>query len=192
MQPSSSSARLLLLAAVAAATVSLTSAADEWVLAITHLDDNCLNPQRQSYFMVGKCFDDTAPLINAERNSRRFNADKTLDTYVGLGCTGTPTQVNLTVLGTCGGRHKVRKFGIPPKSVPTSNIQVTMSFPNTAVATQCDGEPRWDVTFSTLGDGDPFRQAGVTRVRFTPRFKPTRLLTRLHQVPFSPPTSDRI
>ena len=127
-----------------------------WVLAITHLDDACLNPQRQSYFKVGACFNDGPPLKNAERQSRRFNADQTLDTFASLGCTGTTsTRANLTVEGTCGGRHKVRKWGIEPKSVPSSDIQVTVAFPNTAVATQCDGEPRWDVTFSMNGDGDP-------------------------------------
>ena len=29
------------------------SSSDRWVLALTHLDDNSLNPQRMSYFMVG-------------------------------------------------------------------------------------------------------------------------------------------
>ena len=55
-----------------------------------------------------------------------------------------------------------------------------MAFPNSAVATQCDGEPRWDVTFSMLGDGDPFNQVG-SWVRFTPQFKAARLLTRPYQ-----------
>ena len=136
---------------------SRSSVDEMWVLAITHLDDACLNPQRQSYFKVGACFNDGAPLKNAERQSRRFNADQSLDTFASLGCTGTTStsRANLTVVGACGGRHKVRKWGIKPKSVPSSSIQVTVAFPNTAVATQCDGEPRWDVTFSMNGDGDP-------------------------------------
>ena len=46
-------ARLLLLAAAATFHISSVAAADLWVLALTHLDDNCVNPQRMSYFMAG-------------------------------------------------------------------------------------------------------------------------------------------
>ena len=157
-------ARLLLIA-VATATMAASFAADEWVLAQTHIDDSCNDIQRMSYFKVGACYNDNAPLKTAERVSRRFNADKTIDAYTALGCTGTLAKTNLTLSSTCGGKHKAVKWGIPPKSVPTSSIQITMAFvnaPSTCTGNACcTGEARWDVTYSMIST-DPLRQMTST------------------------------
>ena len=51
----------------------------------------------------------------------------------------------------------MRKWGVAAKSVPSSNIQITVAFPNTLNDASCDGEPRWDVTYSMISD-DPMNQ----------------------------------